>query len=417
MSATTRSWLQCSTCGFEAEMGVYPDGCPACQRSGRVSALLVQYRPQPAWPALPVATAGIWARWGQFLPAIPIEHQRSLGEGQSPLIRHERLSDLTGFPNLYLKTEGVNPTGSHKDRFHAVSVAVARTLGKTGVVSASTGNHGLSMSGYAGLHGLNAVVMAHERMPELLQRAIGFSGGLPLSTSASTATSITRSLIDSGHWMPAGTLWPMPFANPYGVEGYKTIAYEITESLGHPPDWILVPTAGGDLLCGIWRGIHDLERATGSTPRTRLVACQPEGAAPLVEAHSAGLDHVPRLDQAHSIALSIADPITGDLALRAVRQTEGAAIAVSDQSMLEAGRQLARFGVLAEPSSVAPVAALRQLGEQYPESREQTVVCVLTSSALKWLDDYGDSAAETSRGVATADQALKLIANRFGDSG
>ncbi len=405
--------LQCASCEFIATFGLYPEGCPRCHAGGHPSALVVSTPPRSNWPVPPQFPDGIWARWGDLLPDIPSEYRLTLGEGRSPLIRNFRLAESAGIPNLYLKTEGVNPTGAHKDRFHAVSVAVAKSLGIKGVISASTGNHGLSMSAYAGLHGLDAVVIAHPRMPLLLQQAITFAGGLPLTMEGSTAASMTRSLVDSGDWMPAGTLWPMPFANPWGVEGYKTIAWEIIEALGEAPDWILVPTAGGDLLCGIWRGLAEYEQATGTGPRTRLVACQPEGAAPLVAALESGLDRVPYLDHAQSLALSIADPVTGELALRAVRQTEGCGIAVSDRSILEAGQQLARIGVLAEPSSVAPVAALRALVERFPEARDQSVVCILTSSALKWLDDYGAAATGAAQPITTAEQGLAAIRDRF----
>ncbi len=404
-------WLQCPACGFGGLPDIYPHGCPACHSHGETSALLVAYTGDALRASPGRAGAGIWERWGSRLPAVPEQFRRTHGEGSSPLVSVPELSKLTGFERLYLKLESINPTGSHKDRFHAVSVAMARALGKTGVVASSTGNHGLAMSAYAALHGLRSVVIANPRMPLVLQRAIRFTGGLPLIADPATGVQIMGALVESGEWLPAASVWPMPFANPYGIEGYKTIAYEIVEDLaGEEPDWILVPTAGGDLLCGVWRGLAEEALIRGSELATRLCACQPAGAAPLVAALDRGLQTVPPLARASSIALSIADPVTGDLSLEAIHRTDGCALAVSDEQILNAGRQLAGVGILAEPSSAASLAGLKQLGERFPAAREQIVVCVVTSSAIKWLDDYGAAATDAAITVAGVSEGLDVIA-------
>jgi threonine synthase len=256
---------------------------------------------------------------------------------------------------------------------------------------------------------LRSVVVANERMPLLLQRAIRFAGGLPLLSPLDVADEIVRALVDTGDWLQATTAWPMPTANPYGIEGYKTIAYEIFRDLGDRwPDRLLIPTAGGDLLTGIRYGQEDLLRAGCAAQGGRYIACQPTGAAPLVAALAQGLDEVRHLDDAHSIALSIADPITGRNALDVVRETGGGAVAVTDEEILAAGKLLAKAGLFVEPSSAAPVAVLRKLVEEQPEIRDETIVCVLTSSALKWLDDYGD--ATIAAGVATVSLEMALAA-------
>jgi threonine synthase len=402
--------LQCGYCGHAAPIDGGLHGCPACRAAGKTNALLVQYDDRPAFPSGERRGVGIWANWSEWLPAVPPEHQVTLGEGNTPLLRVDALCELTGCPNLYLKMEAQNPSGAHKDRFHAVITGVAAALGMRGVISFSTGNHGLAMSAYAAAHGLESVVIANERMPVLLQRAIRFAGGLPLLAAPNVGDAIIEALLKSGEWLPALTLWPMPLSDPFGVEGYKTIAFEIYRDLGaRMADRLFIPTAGGDLLTGIWLGMRDLGRAGLANAAGKLVACQPAGAAPLVTAFAQDLDEVPFLPNARSVALSIGDPISGRMALEAVRATNGDAIAIADEEILETGRFLASCGLFVEPSSAAPIAALRKAAAERPEIREETIVCVLTSSALKWLDDYGAAASRTGVPAPTAADGLAAV--------
>jgi threonine synthase len=409
-------WLACSTCGAAFPVAVYKHGCPECAAADRAGALLVQYDRQAG--TLPARDGlGIWANWAQWLPAVEPRHRVTLGEGNTPLLRVAALSELTGCDRLFLKMEPQNPTGAFKDRFHAVNSAVAAHLGMRGVVAASTGNHGLALSAYAAAHGLAAVVVGNPRMPALLQRAIRFTGGLPLLASPEVGDAVVDALVDSGAWLPATMVWPISTTpNPFGIEGYKTIAYEIYRDLGERmPDRIFAPTAGGDLLTGLWRGQNDLQAAGFANARSRLIACQPTGAAPLVAALAQGLDHVPALPHTDTIALSIGDPCTGKLALDAVRGTGGDALAVDDADILETGRLLARAGVLAEPSSAASVAVARNAIAQNPALRDETIVCVITSSALKWLDDYGTSTAASGLSTPTAAAGLGAVEDYLAD--
>lgn len=392
-SATARrpGWLlRCPTCGHEDGIDGGVEGCVVCKSVGRTSAMLVHYESPTAYTETSGRAVGIWESWGDWLPAAPSERRLTLGEGNTPLLRVDALCERSGIPNLYLKMEAQNPSGAHKDRFHAVTSAVAAATGKRGLIAFSTGNHGLSMSAYAAAHGLRSIVFSNARMPVLIQRAIRFAGGLPLIIDNEIGNDIFATLMASSEWMPAFTLWPMPFSAPLGVEGYKTIAYEIYRDLGHRmADRVYVPTAGGDLLTGIWLGQRDLARAGQERAGGRLVACQPAGAAPLVTAFNAGADEVAFFENAHSLALSIADPITGRMALDAIRATNGDAVAVTDDEIFAAGRLLASYGLFVEPSSAAPVAAVLKEAQHKPELRDETIVCVLTSSALKWLEHYG----------------------------
>jgi threonine synthase len=413
LSATARraGWmLNCPVCRYEEDIDGGVEGCPICKAAGRTSAMIVHYGTLPSYSDLPKRGVGIWESWGAWLPDAPPEQRLTLGEGNTPLLRVQALCDLTGLSNLYLKMEAQNPSGAHKDRFHSVAGATAAATGKRGMIAFSTGNHGLSMTAYAAAHGLRSIVFSNERMPVLLQRAIRFAGGLPLITDHQTGNAIFETLMASDEWMPAFTLWPMPFSAPLGVEGYKTIAYEIYRDLGERmADRIYIPTAGGDLLAGIWRGQCELARGGQKNISGRLVACQPTGAAPLVTAFDAGADEITYLENAHSFALSIADPITGRMALDAVRATNGDAVAVTDAEIYAAGRLLASYGLFVEPSSAAPVAAVIKQARLKPELHAEKIVCVLTSSALKWLEAYGAASAEIGIQAGSVEAGRRAI--------
>jgi threonine synthase len=401
--------LACPVCDFTAAPGLYPRGCPACLERGEIGALVITYDQPGTLPSAERTGEGIWKAAG-FLPAVAPEFRRTLGEGDTPLVRLPELSELSGCARFYLKMETQNPTAAHKDRLHAVAVAVGKALGFEGVVSSSTGNHGFSMASYAATHGMRAVVVANERMPVLLQRAIRFAGGLPLLAPPRLGDEIMTALVECDGWYPASTSWPMPMANPYGVEGYKTIGYELYQQLGgRMPDLVFFPSAGGDGLVGLWRAIADLRRMGLPNAGARICPCQPAGAAPIIAALERGLEEVPYLPDAYSRALSIGDPTGGSHALRAVRETDGFGVAISDEAILDTGRLLARHGLLVEPSSAASVAgALRALRDR-PELREQTIVCVITSSGLKWLDHYDNAPLDGGLSVETVDQARETV--------
>jgi threonine synthase len=402
--------LTCPSCHFTTSPGLYPRGCPACLEQGKTSALVITYEAPGQLPPAERTGEGIW-KAASLLPAVAPELRLTLGEGDTPLVRVPALSELSGCERLYLKMETQNPTAAHKDRLHAVAIAVGEALGYSGAVSSSTGNHGFSMASYAAAHGLRAVVVANERMPVLLQRAIRFAGGLPLLAPPGLGAEISTALVERDGWYPASTSWPMPMANPYGVEGYKTIGYELYHQCGSKlPDVVFFPSAGGDGVVGLWRAVADLRRMGLPDVETRICPCQPAGAAPIVAALEQGLDAVPYWPDAYSRALSIGDPTGGWHTLRAVRETNGFGVAVGDEAIMATGRLLARHGLLVEPSSAASVAGALQALRDRPELRAQTVVCVITSSGLKWLEHYEDDRPlDAGLHVETVDQARAAV--------
>jgi threonine synthase len=177
------------------------------------------------------------------------------------------------------------------------------------------------------------------------------------------------------------------------------------------PDLAFFPAAGGDGLVAMWRAVGDLRRIGLPNLDVRICPAQAAGAAPMVAALNQGLDYVPFFPDAYSRALSIGDPTGGWIALRAVRESNGFGVAVTDHDILATGRLLARNGLLVEPSSAASVAGALQALREQPDLRDQTIVCVITSSGLKWLDDYMDDEAPLPGGVEvqTVDEARTAV--------
>lgn len=400
--------LICSACGGEAPAGEFARGCQRCRSEGRTAALVARYDEVGPLPSPERSAAGIW-KFAEFLPRIDPRFQRTIGEADTPLVQVPALAELTGNPRVHLKLEMCNPTAAHKDRFHSVAVGIAAALGARGVCSASTGNHGFSMASYAAAHGLPAVIVGNPRMPPLIQKAIRFVGGLPLLAPPEMTGEILTRLV-AEDWYPSTISWPMPEANPYGIEGYKTIGYEVYQALGNRmPDLMFFPAAAGDGVVGVDRAISDLERLGLPNTSSQLVACQPATAAPLVNALSKGMSYVEELPGATSRALSIGDPISGGLALDALRASDGFAVAITDDDIMATGRFLASAGLTVEPSSAASVAGAIQIMRERPELREREMVCVITSSGLKWLDDYAEEPLPGGTPVSSVGAARREV--------
>jgi threonine synthase len=369
-------WLECRRCRQPAALES-PGGCQACGNAVlEVAYAAVRDRDTSAVVAERQG-AGIW-RWRMLLPVLESAHAPiSLDEGDTPLLAADELA-----PNVWLKYEGKNPTHSFKDRFQSVAISAASALGKTRVVCASTGNHGVAAAAYAARAGLQCAVLTHEETPATHIEAMRQFGATPIAVPAAVRNELLLRLVDAG-WYPSTTFWPMPVSNPYGVEGYKTIAFEIVEQLGQERAagaHIFVPVGGGDSLYGIYKGFCELVALGALSHVPRLYACQPVGAAPLVAAQRLGGDDVPHVEIEGSLALSIREADTGQHAWRALRQSAGSAVEVTDIEIMEAAARLGRFGLSVDPASAASVAAALSCKRRGTLSDGGPAVCILTAS-------------------------------------
>jgi threonine synthase len=390
--------LRCQRCGRAQAIGLYPTGCPACFGKGHFGLLEVAYDHGEATRrhleeilAEEVLTRpgrrSLW-RFSALLPAPADAAPVTLGEGDTPLIEAHWLGEPYGL-TVYLKNETANPTWCAKDRVNAVSVTVASALGARGVVATTTGNHGASMVAYAARTGLPAIAICSPQSDIIHRAMIAAYGGTAIVSYE--GDKVLGHLVHECGWFASTSMGNTVAPNPYGVEGCKTIAYELLETL---PDVVLVPAASGDLLYGVHKGFRELN-ALGLADRTpRMIACQAQGAAPLAATGTG--ETVPVLANPATVAISIGDPTSGQHALTALRETSGSVVTVSDQEILEAQADLARHGLLVEPASAASVAALAAAYRQGALARGERAVCLLTGAAVKWSSQLLSTALGSS---------------------
>jgi len=321
-----------------------------------------------------------------MLPVREVENRLSLGEGGTPLVRAGRLEKEIGFERLFIKEEGGNPTGSFKARGLGAAVARARELGATELSIPSAGNAAGALSAYAAYGGLGAHVFLPKDVPPLfIAECRAYNAAVHLVDGLITDCGREAAARGAEHgWFDFSTL-----KEPYRIEGKKTLGYEIAEQLGWElPDVIIYPTGGGTGLIGMWKAFDEME-ALGwiDSKRPRMVSVQSTGCAPIVRALKDGTDHAEPWENANTLADGLRVPAAiGDfLILRAIRESGGAAIAVTDEAMLSAVRLLASTeGIFASPEGGATLAALQMLRNSDEIGKDEKIVLCNTGSGLKY---------------------------------
>jgi len=334
-------------------------------------------------------------RYRELLPIFDGEEPVTLGEGFTPLVHAQAIGARLGLPRLYIKDESLNPTSSFKARGQATAVTRARALGATVVALPSAGNAGSAAAAYAARAGLKAkVFLPRDVKPAFVRECQLYGAELELVDGV--ITDAGRVAAERGRpfgWYDLSTL-----KEPYRVEGKKTMAFELAEQLEWSwPDWIVYPTGGGTGLIGMWKAFEELERLgwMRPAPRPRMVVVQAAGCAPLVRAFEAGDDRAAPWQAPHTVADGLRVPqALGDfLILRALRESGGTAVAVSDEEMIAGMRELGAVeGLSAAPEGGAALAAVKRLAADRMIRRNDTVVLFNTGGALKYLDLLGESA-------------------------
>jgi threonine synthase len=328
-------------------------------------------------------------RYREMLPLFDGESPVTLGEGFTPLLHAPTLGARLGLDRLYIKDESLNPTNSFKARGQSAAITRARALGATTVSAPSAGNAGNAMAAYAARAGLQAQVFlpSDAKGPfvsecRLYGAAVTLVDGL-ITDAARVATERGTSL----GWYDVATL-----REPYRIEGKKTLAYELVEQMDWTyPDWIIYPTGGGTGMVGMWKAFDELEQIgwMRAHPRPKMVSVQAEGCAPIVRAYWSGAEKAAPWEQATTVADGLRVPrAIGDfLILRAIRESGGTAVAVSDAEMVEGMLTIgACEGVSAAPEGGATWAALVRLVQAGTVKPEDSVVLFNTGGALKYLD-------------------------------
>ena len=378
--------LECARCGKQYEPGhVYN----LCSCGGP---LLVRYDLHRAAQGLARARMAsreptLW-RYREVLPVTRDSSVLCLGEGFTPLIHARHLGKRLGLPNLYLKDESRNPTGSFKARGLAVAVSMANELGIRKLAMPSAGNAGGALAAYAALAGLEAAIYMPEETPVVNRQECVLLGAKValVSGSIKDCGRAMREQLKDGKWFDVSTL-----REPYRLEGKKTMAYEVVEQLGgRVPQAMIYPTGGGTGLIGMWKAFAEME-ALGWTggPRPRMFSVQAQGCAPIVRAFAQGGDRAEEWEDPQTIASGLRVPSAiGDfMMLRALRESRGGALAVSDSDMLAAMRELAQTeGVLTSPEGGATLAALKRLLEDGFLAGHESIVLFLTASGYKYQE-------------------------------
>jgi len=326
----------------------------------------------------------IW-RWFDFFPVQNRTSIVSLGEGSTPLIHARRLGEKFWLPNLYLKNDTVLPTGSLKDRSNSVGISVAKELGFETAAVISTGNAAASVAAYSAAAGLNSVVMvpAGTAPSKIIQaRAYGATVIVVDGDFDYDVAKLYKSAIQEFGWYDCLS------SNPYRDEGKKSYAYEMVDQLnGRIPDWVIHPTAGGTGIYAMWKGYKEFLSLAWIDRAPKLVAAQSEAAAPIVTAFDKGLADVIPVVARETVAESIqvGNPVSlGWRALAALRESNGAAVALSDAEILEAQALTGSLaGIFAEPAAATSVAAAKKMRDDRVIGVDDIVVCNLTGHGLK----------------------------------
>lgn len=365
--------LKCLDCNKEFE-SEHSTACAACGG-------ILEYAIKPPFHKVKFNGPFNFWRYKPIMPAVgkPI----TLGEGGTPLQKAQRLADSLDILNLFLKDETRNPTSSFKDRSAALIISDAVNEGYDSVICATNGNHGASIAAYAAKVDVacHLIVPKAVDMGKLAQMMVYDAKIVEAGNNIEEAIQRAKVLEKEMGWYQATTE-----LNPLAVEGVKTISYELVEQ-NKVPDYILLAMGSGSTLHAVWKGFQEMEKLGLIDEKPKLIGVQSEGCSPITDAFNS--DEIIKAGNVNTeaTAIRVAEPIYGKLAIKALKESEGFAVKVSDSDMLSAGKEIARLeGIFAEPASAAPVASLKLDTVKKRLGSSENIVCLVTSSGLKTDD-------------------------------
>ena len=382
--------LECAACHLQYEARRLLNLCRGCGKP-----LLVRYDLQRASQTLTKQSlqsrqADLW-RYREVLPVENDENIVSLGEGWTPLLRARRLGEQIGFDELYIKDESQNPTQSFKARGMSAAVSMAKELGAKKLAVPSAGNAAGALAAYAARAGLECFIFMPNDTPranvvecEQTGAHVTLMDGLITDCGAEVARRK-----DAEGWFDVSTL-----KEPYRVEGKKTLGYELAEQFNWElPDVIIYPTGGGTGLIGMWKAFNEMQ-AMGwiGSKRPRMVTVQASGCAPIVQAFETGKRFADEFPDAETVASGLRVPkAIGDfLILDALRESGGTAVAVTDDELIAATREIgAAEGIFCAPEGAACLPALRKMIESGDVKSNERVVLFNTGAGVKYLEAFG----------------------------
>ena len=375
--------LECSRCGEQADPAQLNSVCPAC---GKV--LFARYDLEAASKVMTKESLlgrekSMW-RYREVMPVLDDANIVSLGEGMTPLLHAERLGKTLGLSGLYIKDEGLNPTGTFKARGMSAAVSRAKELGVTSIAIPSAGNAAAAIAAYCARAGIEATVFMPVDAPDIAkgESKLAGAGVYLVNGLIGDAGRIVKENREQHGWWDVSTL-----KEPYRAEGKKTMGYELAEQFNWSlPDVIIYPTGGGTGIVGMWKAFEEMETLGWiGSQRPRMVSVQTQGCAPIVRAFERGDEFAEPVTNAHTIAggLRVPGAIGDYLILDALRSSGGTAVTVADSDLAAAMHEIGRWeGISACLEGAATFAGLRVLVERGQVGADETIVLFNTGSAL-----------------------------------
>ncbi|MEM0072643.1 MAG: threonine synthase [Metallosphaera sp.] len=371
--------MRCIECGFQSEIDQKLITCPRC---GGILEISVKLPPSFSFSKL--KGRGVW----RYSEAIAGNYRKviTINEGGTPLIKGK-------VGEVYYKFEGANPTGSFKDRGMTVAISSAVNEGYKIVIAASTGNTAASAAAYSARAGLRIyLVLPKDKVAigKIAQAVLYGATILEVEGSFDVGMKAVMKL-----YKDMGIVYPLNSFNPWRLEGQKTIAYEIAEEI-RVPDFVFVPVGNAGNIYAIWKGFTELRDAGIIDKVPRMIGVQAEGASPIAKAIVNNLDTPQFVENPETIAtaIRIGKPVNWRKAMKAIKESQGTAVYVSDSEIVEAQKELARTeGIGAEPASVASFAGYKKAIQEGLVDKSSEVVIVLTGHALKDPDSMIKSSA------------------------
>jgi threonine synthase len=318
---------------------------------------------------------GVLQHYKQYLPITKKTPIFSIGEGDTPLVKSERLAQKYGCKELYFKLEGCNPTGSFKDRGMVMAVAKAVEEGSKAIICASTGNTSASAAAFAAYCGLECIIVipgGKISLGKLAQAIVYGAKIVAIEGNFDKALEIVRTLSERNPVTLVNSV------NPYRIEGQKTGSFEIIEALGDAPDYHFLPVGNAGNITAYWKGYKEYFDLGKATKKPKMYGFQAEGSAPIVRGHAI------ETPETIATAIRIGNPASWQQAVAARDESGGIIDMVSDDEILAAQRVMsAEAGVFGEPASCAPLAGLIKLTKQGQKFTGKSIVCVVTGNGLK----------------------------------
>jgi threonine synthase len=369
-------YMECIKCSTAFTVNDYFKGCPNCLKQGEPSSISFSYK------SVHIKREEI--RLNRYTEMLPFINFPTIGEGGTPNIRINKLGEELGLKDLWIKNEGQNPTGSHKDRMSPFVIARAKSIGMKTVAVASSGNAGTSVAAYAAADNMECVVLTTEKINPIWKQAIEKTGAkIIYKKEAMERWNHMQRMVEKGEWYPATNFMSPPVgSNPFGVQGYKTIAYEIIEDFEEIPNIIFIPCSRGDMLWGIWKGFEEAVGAGFINNIPKLIGVEP---FPRLKKVVEGQPYINSFMGDSTYTPSVGGTTVTYQALQAIQESKGGVISVPSYQSEKEQKQLGSYGVYVERSSALVLGALKYLIKKQAVNKEDKVLLIISSNGYKEL--------------------------------